>query len=184
MDAIATDTDEYMTALFGKKIAWEESEPFVLEESGIDDEEKSFFTIMCQTFTDKNKLQEFSDYVFPSNTIGGVDYSNPKKPKKFLNDMLGLDVADFFNFSFGESFYDRYRKAKNKLEKVSTNFLGGPAIPRKYKTYGNFKLSSLTDDRKVDFSANVPNAEVVKQTLKELYESVPTEGDKFNGKIF
>lgn len=98
--------------------------------------------------------------------------------------MLGLDLADFFNLSFGESFYDRYRKYKKELEKITTNFLGGPAIPRKYKTYGNFKLSSLTDDRKVDFTTNVPNAEVVKQTLKSLYETVPTEGDNFNGKIF
>ena len=98
--------------------------------------------------------------------------------------MLGLDLADFFNLSFGESFYDRYRKYKKELEKVPTNFLGGPDIPRKYKAYGNFKLSSLTDDRKVDFTTNVPNAEEVKQKLKVLYETVPTEGDKFNGKIF
>lgn len=98
--------------------------------------------------------------------------------------MLGLDVSDFFNMSFGESFYDRYRRAKNKLEKVPTNFLGGPSIPRKYKTYGNFKLSSLTDERKVDFTSDVPNAETVKQTLKSLYETIQSEGDKFNGKIF
>jgi outer membrane protein OmpA-like peptidoglycan-associated protein len=184
LDSTASDIDAYMTVLFGNKIARDESEQFVLANLTIDDDEISFFTIMCQTFTDKNKLQEFSDYVFPQNSIGTTNTGNRNTPKKFLNDMLGLDLADFFNLSFGESFYDRYRKYKKELEKIPTNFLGGPAIPRKYKTYGNFKLSSLTDDRKVDFTTNVPNAETVKQTLKGLYETVPTEGDKFNGKIF
>jgi hypothetical protein len=185
LEGTASDVQEYMTVLFENKIAWDgdNTKPFLVD-VGIDSDEISFFTIMCQTFTDKNKLQEFSDYVFPNNTIGGINYSNPRKPKKLLNDILGLDIADFFNLNFGESYYDRYRNYKNKLEKIPTNLLGGPAIPRKYKTYGNFKLSSLTDDRKVDFTTNVPNAEQVKQTLKGLYETVPTEGDKFNGKIF
>ena len=184
LEDTAKDIDDYMTVLFENKIAREESEPFVLVNLSIDDDEISFFTIMCETFTDKNKLQEFSDYVFPPNSIGTTNTGNKKTPKKFLNDMLGLDFADFFNLSFGESFYDRYRKYKKELEKVPTNFLGGPDIPRKYKAYGNFKLSSLTDDRKVDFTTNVSNAEDVKQKLKDLYETVPTEGDKFNGKIF
>jgi hypothetical protein len=191
LEDTAKDIDEYMTVLFENKVARDQNkdqngneQPFILADVGIKYDEISFFTIMSQTFTDKNKLQEFSDYVFPSNTIGPVTFSNPRRPKKLLNDILGLDSADFFNLSFGESFYDRYRRYKNKLEKIPTNFLGGPAIPRKYKTYGNFKLSSLTDDRKVDFTTNVPNAEEVKQKLKVLYETVPTEGDKFNGKIF
>ena len=189
LEGTASDIQEYMTVLFENKIARDQTATgqtgaFQLVDIGLDFTEIGFFTIMCQTFTDKNKLQEFSDYVFPSNTIGGVNYSNPRKPKKLLNDILGLDFADFFNLNFGESYYDRYRRYKKELEKIPTNFLGGPAIPRKYKTYGNFKLSSLTDDRKVDFTANVPNADVVKKELKELYETVPTEGDKFNGKIF
>ena len=185
LDAIAVDMDEYVSQLIGKGIVRDPSTEFnLVANDNVSDVELDFFMIMCQTFTDKNKLQEYSDYIFQSNQIGGINYENPKKPKKFLNDQLGLDLGDVFNLSFGRSFNDRYTQAKNQLEKIPTNFFGGPGIDRKYRTYGNFKLSSLTDDRKVDFTANVPNAETVKTQLKALYETVPTEGDKFNGKIF
>jgi hypothetical protein len=186
LKSTSEDMLQYIAELEGNKISREKGIPFLLVETSsvtLSEDEKKFFTLISQTFTEKNKLQEFSDFVFPNNMIGGIEVDNPKKPKKFLNDILGLDIGDSFNLVFGESFYDRYRRAKNELDKVPTNFFGGSKLPRKYKTYGNFKLSSLSNDRKVDFTSNVPNADEVKEKLLNLYKSVPSQGDKFNGKI-
>jgi hypothetical protein len=184
LNSISQDMFFYTEELAKNKISRDLSEEFLLvENENIPIDEQDFFMIMCQTFIDKNKLQEYSDFIFPSNTIAGVNFENPRKPKKHLNDLLGLDFWDSFNLIYGKSFYDRYTQAKNKLDKIPTNFLGGADIPRKYKNYGNFKLSSITNERIVNFTTNVPNAEEVKNRLLDLYKSVPSEGNKFNGKI-
>ena len=184
LDGIASDMFFYTEELATNKISRDLSVPFLLEPNeNIPVEEQDFFMIMCQTFVDKNKLQEYSDFIFPSNIIGGVNFQNPRPPKKHLNDLLGLDFWDNFNLIYGKSFYDRYTQAKNKLDKIPTNFFGGPDISRKYKTYGNFKLSSINNERIVDFTTNVPNGDEVKTRLLDLYKSVPSQGNKFNGKI-
>jgi len=185
LDNISSDMFFYTEELAKNKISRDLSEEFMLvANENIPTEEQDFFMIMCQTIVDKNKLQQYSDFIFPSNTIGGVNFGNlTRPPKKHLNDLLGLDFWDRFNLIYGKSFYDRYRQAKNKLDKIPTNFLGGPDIPRKYKNYGNFKLSSITNERIVNFTTNVPNAEEVKNQILDLYQSVPSEGNKFNGKI-
>jgi hypothetical protein len=190
LKSISDDMFGYLKELYSNGISRDQTiptglNPFQLVEVNtlVDYIEQQFFMIVSQTFTDKNKLQEFSDFVFPNNTIGGVEFNNPKKPKKFLNDILGLDIGDVFNLIFGQSYYDRYTRTKNELSKIPTNFFGGTKLSRKYKTYGNFKLSSITNERKVTFTSNVPNADEVKAKLLNLYKSVPSEGDKFNGKI-
>jgi hypothetical protein len=178
------DIYDFIYELVGNKIIKNPSPsvPFLLVESSEipNDNEKLFFMIMSQVMTDKNKLQEFSDFIFPNDIIGGVEYKNPSRPSTFLRQVLGLTIGGLFNF---DDIYTRYSKAKKQLDKIPTNFFGGPILSKKYKTYGNFKLSSLTDDRKVDFTSNVPNADEVKTKLLSLYESVPSEGPKFNGKI-
>jgi hypothetical protein len=190
LKSISDDMFGYLKELYSNGISRDQTiptglNPFKLVDNNnfVDYTEQRFFMIVSQTFTDKNKLQEFSDFVFPNNTIGGVEFNNPKKPKKFLNDILGLDIGDVFNLIFGQSYYDRYTRIKNELSKIPTNFFGGTKLSRKYKTYGNFKLSSITNERKVTFTSNVPNADEVKAKLLNLYKSVPSEGDKFNGKI-
>jgi hypothetical protein len=185
LEKVAVDLDEFIVSLGDNKIITPSNNFLLVPDNNIPDPdvESDFFMIISQTFTDKNKLQEFSDFVFPNNMIGGIEVDNPKKPKKFLNDILGLDFGDAFNLVFGKSFYDRYRQAKNNLDKIPTNFFGGSNLPRKFKTYGNFKLSSLSNDRKVNFTSNVPNADEVKEKLLNLYKSVPSQGAKFNGKI-
>jgi outer membrane protein OmpA-like peptidoglycan-associated protein len=184
LNQIGIDMELYISELVGAGMIYGSGNFVLSNKSILTDQEKNFFMIMSQTFTDKNKLQEFSDYIFANNIIDGVEIKDPRRPKKLLNDILGLDFGDLLNLGLGQSYYDRYSRAKNQLEKISTNFFGGPDISRKFKTYGNFKLSSLTDDRKVDFTTNVPSLETQKEQLKKLYESVPTEGDTYNGKKF
>ena len=69
---------------------------------------------------------------------------------------------------------------KNYLEKIPTNFVGGPNIPFKYKNYAAFKLSSI-NERKVNFTTNVADLPDGEEKLKNLYKSVPTGGEEFNG---
>lgn len=137
---------------------------------------------MSQTFTDKNKLQTYSNFIFPNDIVDGKTVTDPQSPKKYLNRLLGLDFWDSFNLIFGESIYDRYTRAKNKLEKVPTNAIGGPAIPIEYKNYVAYKLALSNNDRKVDYTTNVPNKEEAEQKLLSLYKSVPSTGNDFNGK--
>ena len=184
LNTIRTDMNEYISLLQAQnlKILPSNTDPFFYPSDLIGDTEKYFFMIMCQTFTDKNKLEAFSNFVFPNDVIDGKTVNDPQSPKRFLNRLLGLDFWDSFNLIFGESFYDRYTRAKNKLEKVPTNAIGGPDIPFKYKNYAAFKLSQINNERKVNYTTNVPNQTEAENALLSLYQSVPTEGEEFNGK--
>ena len=184
LGVIRQDMIGFIDLLESQKILWDQNGPdqFVLENANniIGDFEKEFFMFMCQTFTDKNKLDEFSKFIFPNDMIDDTEFTNPERPSKHLNRLLGLDFFDSFNLIFGESYYDRYRRAKNFLEKIPTNFVGGPNIPFKYKNYAAFKLSSI-NERKVDFTTNVNDLEEGKTKLLNLYKTVSSGGDTFNG---
>jgi len=183
LEAIRQDMNNYIDLLEGKKILWDPNIPpfsFANANNILTDNEKEFFMIMSQTFTDKNKLDEFSKFIFPNDMINDTEFTNPERPSKHLNRLLGLDFFDSFNLIFGESYYDRYRRAKNYLEKIPTDFVGGPDIPFKYKNYAAFKLSSI-NERKVDFTTNVGDLEDGKTKLLNLYKTVPSGGETYNG---
>ena len=180
LDTIRADMVDYNNIITSNDIIPNTQFTLANANNIIPDNEKEFFMIMCQTFTDKNKLDEFSKYIFPSDIINDTNFTNPERPTKHLNKLLGLDFFDNFNLVFGESYYDRYRRAKNYLEKIPTNFVGGPNIPFKYKNYAAFKLSSI-NERKVNFTTNVADLPDGEEKLKNLYKSVPTGGEEFNG---
>jgi hypothetical protein len=150
----------------------------------IDPEEEQFFTIMSKTMTDINLLQKLSDYLFPEgNKIAGVEVNSPVPPKDFFNSIVGLSPTTYGELRYQSTYYERYNGLKKELIDFVDKFIKtNKDYKNKYEKYANFR--KITTSRTANYSTTPTPPDSAKTELLNLYKSVPTTDNKFNGKIF
>jgi hypothetical protein len=150
----------------------------------IDPEEEQFFTIMSKTMTDINLLQKLSDYLFPEgNKIAGVEVNSPVPPKDFFNSIVGLSPTTYGELRYQSTYYERYNGLKKELIDFVDKFIKtNKDYKIKYEKYANFR--KITTSRTANYSTTPTPPDSAKTELLNLYKSVPTTDNKFNGKIF
>lgn len=141
------------------------------------DEEK-FFTIMSPYFVDDNKLKSLSDYIFPNgNIIGSVEVNTPEPPKNFFDMLVGLTNGG------DNPINSRYKNTNKVLNKRIDNFSDNKDYRQKYEKYTKYRKIGNGKNLELIYSTTPTPPDSAKNELKKLYQSVPTGGNKFNGKI-
>lgn len=140
--------------------------------------EEKFFTLMSPYFVDNNKLKSLSDYIFPNgNIISAIDVNTPEPPKNFFDKLIGLIPGEQNNISV------RYKNTNKILNKTINDFSKNKDYKQKYEKYTKYRKISNGDNLEVMYSTTPTPPDSVKDELKKLYQSVPTGGNNFNGKI-
>jgi hypothetical protein len=149
-----------------------------------EDEEEKFFTIMSQTMTDINNLQKLSDYLFPEgNKVGNLEVNTPEPPKDFFDSIVGLIPTTMGELRYNQTYYNRYSDAKKDLSKHIVEFINtNQDYKKEYEKYSNFR--KITTSRVVNYNTSPAPPDSAKTQLQQLYQSVQTTGNNFNGKIF
>jgi len=134
--------------------------------------------------TDINLLQKLSDYLFPEgNKIAGVEVNSPVPPKDFFNSIVGLSPTTYGELRYQSTYYERYNGLKKELIDFVDKFIKtNKDYKIKYEKYANFR--KITTSRTANYSTTPTPPDSAKTELLNLYKSVPTTDNKFNGKIF
>jgi hypothetical protein len=140
--------------------------------------EEKFFTIMSSYFVDDNKLRILSDYIFPNgNVISSVEVNTPEPPKNFFDMLVGLTNGG------DNPINSRYKNTNKVLNKRIDNFSDNKDYRQKYEKYTKYRKIGNGKNLELIYSTTPTPPDSAKNELKKLYQSVPTGGDKFNGKI-
>jgi len=128
-------------------------------------EDKRFYMVMSQIFTDSSKLTSFI------NSIITGDLANVTNPSP---------LKDKFNsttYSIASTYQTEFTEEKKKIN----DFITGPVYP-KYKTYTPYSKGKT---RKFTYNTQPAATDTQKKELQNLYKptNVNTDADSFLGKI-
>jgi outer membrane protein OmpA-like peptidoglycan-associated protein len=183
LSGVTTDLNDYYDLVRNEKIVFDYNnyESVLLIENGgniTNENEEKFFTMMSPYFVDDNNLKILSDYIFPNgNVIGSVEVNTPEPPKNFFDTLIGLTSGGVNPIN------SRYKNTNKVLNKTIDDFSENKDYRQKYEKYTNYRKIGNGINLELIYSTTPTPPDSAKNDLKKLYQSVPTGGDKFNGKI-